>query len=465
MSQTVAILLALLLVGLNAFFVATEFAIVKVRETRLVELSRRGNRAAAVAEKVVARLDTILSATQLGITFASLGLGWVGEPAFARLFEAGLGRLPFLHHAVAQTASLTTAFLFITVLHIIFGELAPKSLAIQRPEATTLFVARPIVWFSRVFYPVIWTLNTLANMVVRWLRLSPDASEEKGHSEEELQILLTRGHAGQAVGRVRQRLLQNVFTFGRRTARQIMIPRADVAFLSVRRPFAELLSQAQSAGHTRFPVCDGELDNVLGIAHIKDLWAVREAPQADIRRLVRAPLFVPESMSAEKLLLNFQNNRQHLAIVVDEYGGASGIVTLEDVIEELVGEVQDEFDEETPQLLPVRGGGFLVGAGMLLEAVAAQLGVKPPESDAETIGGYVQFQLGEIGRVGDEVPFGDRVIRVLEMRGRRLLRLLILPPGPAATSGRGPARIVDPGRRRQAGVDPGPGPGPDAPLL
>ena len=426
MNQSLALLLALFLVGLNAFFVATEFALVKVRSTRLAELSQQGNKSAKLAEQVVHRLDGYLSATQLGITLASLGLGWVGEPAFVHLIEGWVHLVPGVREALAHTLSLTVAFLIITFLHIIFGELAPKSLAIQRPEKMTLLVARPIILFYKIFYPAIWALNGLATLFLRALRLGPVPAHESAHSEEELQMLLTQGHSQGNIPLIRQRLLQNVFTFGRRTARQIMIPRADGVFLSVLKPYDELLAQVKESGHTRYPVCEGELDKVLGIVHIKDM--VGDPASADIRKQLRPPLFVPETMTAERLLLTFQENRQHMAIVVDEYGGASGILTLEDVLEELVGEVQDEFDEEAPQFLPIRRGGYLVGAGMLVDAVAAQLGVRlDEESDADTIGGYVQEKLGQLGRVGDEVAFGDYVIRVVETKGRRLLRLLVLP--------------------------------------
>jgi CBS domain containing-hemolysin-like protein len=427
MTDALPVVFALFLVALNGFFVATEFALVKVRATRLMELARKGNRTAILAEKLVKKLDAYLSATQLGITLASLGLGWVGEPAFAHLIEPFFEGLPFVESTLAHTASVTTAFLFITFLHIVFGELAPKSLAIQRAEATTLAVARPIVFFHWVFYPFIWSLNGLANVTLRLIGLGPASEHEASHSEEELQILLSHSHAGGRIPLVRQRLLQNVFTFGRRTARQILIPRTDVVFLSVDRPYAELLEQAKQSGHTRYPVCEGDLDRVLGTVHIKDLYRGDPGPEG-IRGLLRPPLFVPETMSAERLLLTFQEKRQHLALVVDEYGGASGVVTLEDVIEELVGEVQDEFDEEAPQLIRVRDGGYLVSAGMLLEAVAAQLGVKLEDDiDADTIGGYVQLKLGSLGLVGEQVPFGGYIIRVVEARGRRLLRLLILP--------------------------------------
>lgn len=431
MSQTVALLIACTLVAINAFFVAAEFSLVKARATRLAELARRGSGSAQLAHRMVGRIDSYLSATQLGITLTSLGLGWVGEPAFAHLFEKVLhdGR-PF-NAEVNATLSIALAFLVMTFMHIIFGELTPRSLALQRSERVLLATARPLYVFNQVFFPLTWTMNRVALFVLRFLKLGPVSEHEAIHTPEEIRMLLSRSLSvgGQAV--LRERLVENLFTFSRRTARQIMIPRTDVVLLSVKRPLPEIIQQVQAAGHTRYPVCDGDLDKVLGIAHIKDLARVPDPARADIRGLLREPLFVPEVMTAERLLLTFQETRQHLAIVVDEYGGASGLVTLEDVIEELVGEVQDEFDEEAPKFIPVRRGGYLVSAGMLVEAVAAQLGVKIEEVDADTMGGYVQHQLGTLGRVGDEVPFGDHTIRVVEVRGRRLVRLLIQPPARA----------------------------------
>lgn len=435
MSQTVAIIIALTLVAINAFFVVTEFSIVKVRATRLAELARRGNRNAALAQKIVGRIDAYLSATQLGITLTSLGLGWVGEPAFARVFEDLLQTSRPLSPELRTTISIVLAFVVMTFLHIIFGELAPRSFALTRSERVVLVIARPIYLFNQVFLPLTWLLKSLARIVLRLLRVGPISEQESAHSQEEIQLLLSRSLSGVGGTVLRDRLVGNLFTFSRRSARQIMIPRADVALLSVKKPVKELIQQVQVAGHTRYPVCDGDLDHVLGIVHIKDLARITDVETADIRSILREPLFVPEVMTAERLLLTIQETHQHLAIVVDEYGGASGVVTLEDVIEELVGEVQDEFDEEAPKFIPVRRGGYLVSAGMLVEAVAAQLGVKPDDDEADTIGGYVQRKLGTLGRVGDEVPFGDHTIRVVEARGRRLTRLLILPPARPAGLG------------------------------
>lgn len=435
MSQTVAILIALTLVAINAFFVASEFSLVKVRATRLAEMARRGNRNAALAQKMVGRIDTYLSATQLGITLTSLGLGWVGEPAFAHMFEDFLHTGNPLSPEVRATLSIILAFVVMTFLHIIFGELAPRSVALTRSERVVLLIARPIYVFNRVFLPLTWLMNVLARIVLRLLKVGPASEHEAIHSPEEIQMLLSRSLAGVGGSVLRDRLVGNLFTFSRRTARQIMIPRTDVVILSAKRKVPELIQQVQAAGHTRYPVCDGDLDHVLGIVHIKDLAKIPDAATADIKSTLRQPLFVPEVMTAERLLLNFQETRQHLAIVVDEYGGASGLVTLEDVIEELVGEVQDEFDEEAPKFIPVRRGGYLVSAGMLVEAVATQLGVKPDDDQSDTIGGYVQRKLGALGRVGDQVPFGDHTIRVVEARGRRLTRLLILPPPRSAGPG------------------------------
>ena len=432
MSQSFALLLALFLVFLNAFFVATEFAIVKVRSTRLAELAQQGNKSARLGERVVERLDAYLSATQLGITLASLGLGWVGEPAFAHLIERWVHRLP-LREALAHTVSLTVAFFLITFLHIIFGELAPKSIAIQRPDRVTLLVARPIIWFYKIFYPAIWALNGLANLVLKALRLGSASGHESSHSEEELQMLLTQGHARGTMPLIRRRLLQNVFTFGRRTARQIMIPRADVVFMSVFRPYQELLNQMRESGHTRYPVCEGELDKVLGIIHIKDM--VGDPATAEIRKLIRPPLFVPETMTAERLLLTFQENRQHMAIVVDEYGGASGLVTLEDVLEELIGEVADEFEKDVaPPIREEAPGTYVVDGLVGLAELRERLHLELPDEPYDTVGGMVFGRLGRLAQIGDGVEVDGYRFQVSGVDGRRVSQVRVQRAKPAKKS-------------------------------
>ena len=423
------ILLAIVLVLLNGFFVATEFAIVKVRATRLRELAEAGSGSARVAQKVVSQLSAYLSACQLGITGASLGLGWVGEPAFAHFFESAFSALGPWATASAHAAALTLAFLLITVLHIVLGEQAPKALAIQHAETTALVVARPVDLFFRVFYPVIWALNTMANGTLRLLGISPDKGEDAGHSEEELRILLAESTGGGSQGERRRMLLEQALEFPSRRVRQLMVPRADIAYLDVLNPLQEILDTVRREGYTRYPLCRDHLDEVIGIVHVRDLFANAETLRTsdDVARLAREPLFVPESATADRLLRLFQQRRLHMAIVVDEYGGTSGLATLEDVIEELAGEIQDEFDVEAPAVEEAGDGLVRVSGSFPVADLARRLGVDIDTEDAVTVGGLIQEGLGRMARTGDVVRVGDLGLAVLETRARRITRVLAGP--------------------------------------
>ena len=424
------LLLALALVALNGFFVATEFALVKVRATRLRQLAEAGNRTAASAEEMLGQLDSYLSACQLGVTVASLGLGWVGEPAFAHLVEPGLSSLGDWARPVAHGLSLTLAFLVITVLHIVVGEQGPKIFALWRPEATTLAVTGPMRLFYRVFHPLARALTAATRLVLAPLGIGAGAAEAR-HTEEEARMILAESIAGGREGEVRRRLVERALEFASKRARQFMVPRADIAFLDVELPLEENLETARRLGFTRYPLVRGALDEVLGIVHIRDLAAGRERfrSSADLASLAREPLFVPEACPADVLLRQFQARRLHQAIVVDEYGGTSGLVTLEDVIEELIGgEIQDEFDTETAPLKAVGGGVYNVAGGYALADLLEVLEAEIEDDEAVTVGGYVQNRLGRIGRVGDWVELGERhALRVLETRQRRVLRVLAGP--------------------------------------
>jgi CBS domain containing-hemolysin-like protein len=423
------ILLALLLVALNGFFVATEFAIVKVRATRIRELAEEGNATAAVAARVISRLDAYLSACQLGVTLASLGLGWIGEPAFAHLFAPLFAMLGPWAAAGSHAAGVAVAFLLITVLHIVLGEQAPKALAIRFAERTTLVVARPIDWFFGVFYPAIWALNGMANGVLRLLGLPVASSEERAHSEEELRILLAESLGSGAQSERRRLLVEQALDFPTRRVRQIMVPRADVAYLDLLHPLPEILETARREAYTRYPLCRDHLDEVVGIVHVRDLFAAAGSLRSseDLVRLAREPLFVPETATADQLLRLFQSRRQHMAVVVDEYGGTSGLATLEDVLEELTGEIQDEFDTEAPPVEDAGEGRVRVSGSLPVADLARHLGVEIDTEDAVTVGGLIQETLGRVARTGDLVRAGDLGLVVLETRSRRVVRVLAGP--------------------------------------
>lgn len=421
----------LFLVLLNGFFVAAEFALVKVRPTQLDPHVARGSQRGKVARHMVAHLDAYLSATQLGITLASLALGWVGEPAFAWVVEPVVGLIPGASPALVSTASITVAFLVITILHIVLGELAPKSLAIRQPEGAALFTALPLFLFYKVTYPAIWLLNHAANSLLKLVGVAPVSESELAHDEGELRLLLAS--AGDSrLSKQKRELLDNIFELSDRVARQVMLPRGDVVYLSTTRSLGENLAIARDSGHTRFPLCEGDLDHAVGLVHIKDLF--REAETlVSLEQVARELAFVPETLRLDRLLRRMRAERLHMAAVVDEYGGVAGIVTMENVIEEIVGSIQDEFDLEKPDFVTKETGVYVVSGGMLVEDVERAMGVELSDRDEDTLGGVVLSELGRPPVLGDRVKLGPATLEVLDLEGARItsVRVTLEPPAPA----------------------------------
>jgi CBS domain containing-hemolysin-like protein len=424
------LVLTVFLLLANAFFVAAEFAIVKVRSARIDDLARRGSPLANVARKIIHNLDTSLAAAQLGVTFASLGLGWIGEPTVARilqpLFLASGLKSPEALHGV----SFAVAFALITAMHIIIGEQMPKFLGIRKPHEVALWTSIPFVFFCGVFYPVLKLLNACANGLLRIFGVHDIKIQDLAHSEEELRIILSESQRHGSLSADKVNLLENVLDMAGRTIMEIMCPRPDVDCLSLNKPWKENLETIYRTGHTRYPLCETDIDHVVGMVHIKDIFLQRTEikTSADLLKIKRDVLFVPESRPVEALQQDFQQRRLHMAVVIDEYGSTSGIVTMEDVLEELVGEIQDEFDSEPPKLEQTAEGAVVDGQTPLSEVTEA-LGLEHIEiKDAHTIGGYVNAQLGRIGRIGDTVELDGCMVKVLEMNGRRIMRVLIAPP-------------------------------------
>lgn len=412
------LVLGLFLVALNGFFVAAEFALVKVRPTQLDPWVSQGVRRAKVARHMVRHLDAYLSATQLGITLASLALGWIGEPAFAWLLRPLVLAIPGATEAMVHSVSITAAFLLISVLHIVLGELAPKSLAIRKPEATSLWVAFPLYVFYKLTYPAIWLLNHAANWILRLFGIEPVSESELGHDEEELRLLLSSTAASQ-LSKQKRELLDNIFELSHRMARQIMIPRGDVVYLSTTRSLEENLDIARKSGHTRFPLCEGDLDHVTGLVHIKDLFR-SPIPPEDLQSVAREIAFIPETLSLDRLLKRMRSEKSHMAAILDEYGGISGIVTLENVIEEIVGQIQDEFDMEAPKLIKKGAHVYQVSGAMLVVELETALGVEFSERDEDTVGGVVLSELGGRPEKGAEVRLGPLNIEVREVQHNRV---------------------------------------------
>ena len=421
--DTLYILLAVLLVLVNAFFVAAEFAMVKVRRTRIETLAEEGNWQARGVLAIHRHMDRFLSASQLGVTLSSLGLGWVGEPAFAHLFGGTFAALGL--ESPPHWLGAAVAFLCITTLHIIVGELAPKTYAIRATERVALIVALPMQAFQLVFRPALWALARASNAILRLLGVRAETTE-LAHSEEELRMLLVESHRVGVLSGQKRELLENVIDYTERTAKHVMIPRADIAYLSLTRTLDENLAVVTQSAHTRFPLAATDIDHVVGMVHVKDLFNRRQQLRSseDLATVKREILFVPETRTLDALQRDFQQRRTHMAIVVDEYGGTSGLVTLENVIEEIVGEIQDEFDREPPTIQDTPEG--LVFDGLtLIDDAAERLGIDLPEPpDVSTLGGLVASQIGRIPRVGDRVTIASHAFAVVEMRGRRVTKVL-----------------------------------------
>jgi CBS domain containing-hemolysin-like protein len=376
----------------------------------------------------------VIAATQLGITLASLGLGWIGEPALAHLLYPLVNLFPAdLQSEVSHSLSAGIAFAVITFLHVVVGELAPKSIALQDPERTSLLVAGPTLWTERIFKPAIWALNGAGNALLRLVGVHPASGHQLVHSVEELKMLVSASTVGGVVAEQERDMLHAVFDFGELLTRQVMIPRTEIVAVEADLPLAEIIPLVSESTFTKFPVYDDNLDQILGVLHVKDLIKIMQTPGWEsytARSLLREPIYVPETSSVNTLLRQFRDKRQHIAIVLDEYGGTAGLVTLEDLLEEIVGEVSDPFDRTTPQIQPQPDGSLLVDGLMLIEEVNAHLGLDLQEPSYDTIAGYVLGRLGRIPKVQESVEADGIRLRVEVMDGLRIaqLSLVRLPP-------------------------------------
>lgn len=396
------IFLTFFLVALNGFFVAAEFAIVKVRASQIEIKAKSGSRVANIAKYITQHLDGYLAATQLGITLASLGLGWVGESVMHSLIHDFLVGFN-ISEVYITSISTAIAFLFITVMHIVFGELAPKSIAIQRPVATTLFIAVPLQGFYLVFRPFIWVLNGFANLILKMFGISSVGGHESVHSTEELHYLLDQGKESGALDTNEHELIKNVFDFNERVVKNIMVPRTKISGIELSTPPAVVIDKIIGDGYSRLPVYDGIIDKIIGIIHAKDILPLL-ASKKDwvLQDIIRRPYFVPETKKINDLLSELQQKRIQIAIVIDEFGGTAGMVTLEDIVEEIVGEIQDEYDEEKPTVEKISDTEFIINAYATVYDVNEHLPHDLPEDeDFDTVGGLVSHAFGKIPEVGD----------------------------------------------------------------
>jgi CBS domain containing-hemolysin-like protein len=418
--------LILLLVGANGFFVAAEFALVKIRLSEIKASAEAGSRSARLVESIVGRLDAYLSACQLGITFASLGLGWVGEPLVARSLEP-------LFHAIGIAAHNThyvafpIAFGFITFLHITVGEQVPKILAIRKHRSTSFAVSLPLAFFYKVFMPFIWVLNTSSNLILRVVGIRPVAEHGMSPDEDELRLLLVESAQSGHVSLRERLIMENVLDLEEKTARSCMLPRDQVVIIDRTEPIDEQLETAVESGHTRLPLCDEDLEHVVGIVHLKDLFKAVATGQKidDLTPLARDVTFYPETIPLDRLLREFQRIRTMMALLVDEYGVVSGLITLENILEELVGPIQDEFDSEPPMIVQKGPDSFEISATCGVNEVKTRFALQLPDTPADTIGGVIVHCLGYIPKVGEKIKLGRHEIEVLDADARCVRKLLV----------------------------------------
>src|SRR6059036_222040 len=426
-----ALVLTVVLVVANGFFVAAEYAFVRVRKTQLDEIGQQGSARARLASRVLDRLDQYISASQLGVTLCSLAIGWLGEPAVAALLEPIFDWLP---DPLLNVISFALAFGVITYLHIVVGELAPKYLAIQRALALALWCAYPLHLFYRVMYPFIALVNTSANAILRVAGIRP-TDEVNVHSEEELKMLVavsTRKGVLQESERV---IVGRAMEFADRIVRQVMVPRTEIVAVSDDTPVADILITARQHRFSRFPVYQEDLDHVIGIVHVKDLVGVDRESHAKARDVMRKVPVMPETMRLDQALTEFRRLRVQAAVVLDEFGGTAGLVTLEDVLEQLVGEVQDEFSSDAPAFREETPGTFVVDGLTSLDALRERLGVQLTDEPYDTVGGLVFGRLGRLAAIGDTIEIEGYRFQVTAVDGRRVAQVRVVrarPPRKAA---------------------------------
>ncbi|MDP4180262.1 MAG: hemolysin family protein [Bacillota bacterium] len=419
------LVIVLLLVFINGFFVAAEFSMVKVRGSRITQLINEGNKKAVIVQKITMKLDSYLSACQFGITLASLGLGWIGEPAVADAIKPVFSyfNLPI---GTTNTIAFAIGFALITMLHIILGELAPKSISIQRTEAMALWIAYPLMGFYKITYPFNWVLNRISIQILKLVGLKPLSESEQAHSEEEIRILVSESQKSGLIDKTESVLFDNVFDFSDRVAREAMVPRTSAIILYTDDSYDENLNKIKSTRHTRFPVADGDKDNIIGFVHVTDFFAdLNSKDKMDLKNIIRKILKVPESMELSNVLRLMKKNRILIAIVVDEFGGTAGLITLEDIVEEIVGEIQDEFDNERLYVEEMENG-YSVDGRLLIEDLNSQIGTDISNEEVDTLGGWIHISLEDaVPEVGKKIIYENYKFEIAEMERNRISRVLV----------------------------------------
>lgn len=413
---------------LNGFFVASEFALVGVRRTRIAQLSEEGNSTAQVAEGILKELDKFMAAVQLGITIASIGLGWVAESTLVKILMPCIAFFTNDNQTViAHSIATPIAFLIVTVFHVVIGELMPKSIALRYPERTTLIVARPMHLVTMIFGPAIYVLNGFGNFLLSLMNIPPASQTSLVHSVEELNMIIDASYNEGVLDKSSKDMLQNVFKFSDLNAKQVMIPRTDMACIPINITLDELNKLTIEYQYTRYPVYDNNPDHIVGIFHVKDLYTVMaQKKEFEFKDILRTPMFIPETASMETLVRDFKKSHNNMAIVVDEFGGTSGIITLEDVLEEIFGEVQDEFDYEEEDVQTLTEHEFLVNAMMRLDEFNTYFDTDIDEEDVDTIGGYVVKELGRFAALSDKVSYKNFDLTVVGIEDKRITKINVV---------------------------------------
>jgi CBS domain containing-hemolysin-like protein len=413
----------------NGFFVAAEFSLVSVRRTRIAEMVSQGHRGARWVQRAIDNPDRVIAATQLGITISSLALGWIGEPALAHIINPVIELLPpSIRSDASHGISAVIAFVLITFLHVVVGELAPKSIALQNPERTSLLVSRPTLFTESIFKPAIWLLNGAGNLLLRAIGVPPASGSQLTHSVEELKMLVTASTEGGVVEEDESEMLHAIFDIGELLVRQVMVPRTEIIAVEADAKLHEVVDIAIQSLYTKFPVYEDNLDQIVGILHIKEVLRMMRDPGNDnctARELARETFFVPEAIPVNELLRQLRARRQHIAIVLDEYGGTAGLVTLEDLMEEIVGEVSDPFDVDEPEIQTLPDGTALIDGFTLIEEVNEELELTLTDPHYDTIAGYMLGRLGRIARQGDVIDSQGIRLRVVAMDGLRIARIAL----------------------------------------
>ena len=421
---TSSLIAVLGLVAINGFFVAAEFSLVAARRSKLDEMVAKGDWGAKAVQSALQHLDRYIAGTQLGITIASLALGWIGEPVLAHLFDQlfrTLGANP--SPTATHVATVPVAFFLLTFFHIVLGELAPKSIALASPEKTARAIARPLMVFSRFMSPFIWLFNGAANGLLRLVGIEP-ASDEEGHSPEEIRFLVMQAHARGTLDESDRAMLAGVLDFHEKKARDVMRPRTDVVALDIEATEQEVWEVLRRERYSRYPVYRESLDDVVGVFLAKDLWLHSGDAPFNLADFVREPMYVPDSRPAERVLDDLRRTRAHMAVVLDEYGGTAGIVTMEDLVEEVVGDISDEYDFASRESIVTDGVLELAGSLSLID-VRSDYRIQIPDGDWTTLGGYAFAKLGRLPRMGDRIAIPGGEMEVVAMDGRRIAALRI----------------------------------------